>query len=111
MRFIVSIALHWKLRSVSVFKFSAKTDGELLPSQRLSSPMILRFLVVGKPVQLDLMTINKTKPSYARVKVQVDIKGEFSKSVHMDIVNEATGKMRTEVIQIRYDYVTKDYEE
>ncbi|WMV30283.1 hypothetical protein MTR67_023668 [Solanum verrucosum] len=46
---------------------------------------------VGKPVQLDLVTINKTKPSYARVKVLVDIKGEFPKSVHMDFVNESTG--------------------
>ncbi|KAG5604322.1 hypothetical protein H5410_025814 [Solanum commersonii] len=37
----------------------------------------------------------------------LNIKGEFPKSVRMDIVNEATGKMRTEVIQIRYDYVPK----
>ncbi|KAG5605647.1 hypothetical protein H5410_027139 [Solanum commersonii] len=65
-------------------------------------------LVVGKPVQLDLVTINKTKPSYARVKVLVDTKEEFPKFFHMDIVNEATGKMRTEIIQIRYDYVPKD---
>ncbi|KAG5605652.1 hypothetical protein H5410_027144 [Solanum commersonii] len=68
-------------------------------------------LAVGKPVQLDQAAINKTKPSYARVKVLVDIKAEFPNSVRTGIVNEATGKMRTEVIQIRYDYVPNYSEE
>ncbi|KAG5568397.1 hypothetical protein H5410_064587 [Solanum commersonii] len=66
---------------------------------------------VGKPVQLDLATINKTRPSCARVKVLVDLKREFPKFFSMDIINEATGELRTEAIQIRYDYVPKYCEE
>lgn len=40
---------------------------------------------VGKCIQLDQATINKTRPSCACVKVLVDIKGAFPKVVHMNI--------------------------
>lgn len=49
--------------------------------------------------------INKTRPSCARVKVLVDLKGDFPKSITMDIENEVTGEVRMEEIHIRYDYV------
>ncbi|KAG5586703.1 hypothetical protein H5410_047137 [Solanum commersonii] len=64
-----------------------------------------------KPVQLDLANINKTRPSCAKVKVLVDLKGEFPKVVLMDIENEVNGEIRTKVIQINYDYVPQYCEE
>ncbi|KAG5606773.1 hypothetical protein H5410_028265 [Solanum commersonii] len=70
----------------------------------------LRLIIpkqLGKPVHLDLATIYKTRPSCARVKVLVDLKAIFPKSVMMDIINEKIGEMRFEEIQIRYDYVPK----
>ncbi|KAG5610696.1 hypothetical protein H5410_021977 [Solanum commersonii] len=50
---------------------------------------------VGKPIQLDQATINKTRPSCARVKVMVDLKGDFPKAVEMQIENQVTGEIRT----------------
>lgn len=48
---------------------------------------------VGKLVQLNLATINRTRPSCARVKVQ---NGNFPKVVMMDIEDEHTGETRSE---------------
>ncbi|KAF3667635.1 hypothetical protein FXO38_08480 [Capsicum annuum] len=67
--------------------------------------------IVGKPLQLDLATINKTRPSCARVKVLIDLKGNFPKSVVMDTVNEEMGEQRTEIILIESDYLSKYCEE
>lgn len=66
---------------------------------------------VGKPLQLDLATINKTRPSYTRVKPLVDLKGDLPKPVVMDIENESSGEVSSEEITIRYDYILKYYEE
>lgn len=38
---------------------------------------------IGKPFQVDLTTQYKTRPSCARVKVEVDLLGEFSKRIHV----------------------------
>ncbi|KAG5620566.1 hypothetical protein H5410_005784 [Solanum commersonii] len=62
---------------------------------------------VEKPIHLDQATINKTRPSCARVKVLVDLKGSFPKCVHMKIENKTTGEIRTNVVDIQYDYVRK----
>ncbi|KAG5629510.1 hypothetical protein H5410_001227 [Solanum commersonii] len=72
----------------------------LLPTYFAKECLFSLAFVVGKPVQLDLAIINRTRPSCARVKVLVDLKGEFPKSVIMDIVNEATGKIKKEVVII-----------
>ncbi|KAH0638023.1 hypothetical protein KY289_037938 [Solanum tuberosum] len=79
----------------------------LLPTFLVKESLFSLASAVGNPVQLDLATINKTRPSCARVKVLVDLKGNFPKSVMIDIINEKTEHMRSEEIQIRYDYVPK----
>ncbi|KAK6803098.1 hypothetical protein RDI58_000882 [Solanum bulbocastanum] len=61
----------------------------------------------GKPIQLDQATINETRPSCARMKVLVDLKRSFPKCVHMKIENKTTGELRTNVVEIQYDYVPK----
>ncbi|KAG5610698.1 hypothetical protein H5410_021979 [Solanum commersonii] len=60
---------------------------------------------VGKPIQLDQATTNKMRPSCARVKVMLDLKGDFSKAVEMQIENQVTGEIRTNMITINYDYI------
>lgn len=64
----------------------------LLPTYFVKECLFSLASAVGKPMQLDLATINKIRPSCARVKVLVDLKGDFPKSVTMDIENEVTGK-------------------
>lgn len=54
-----------------------------------------------------MATINKTRPSCARVKVLVDLLAEHPKNVRMDIFNEASGETRTEWVNIKYDMIPK----
>ncbi|KAK6773948.1 hypothetical protein RDI58_029187 [Solanum bulbocastanum] len=77
----------------------------LLPTYFVKECLLSLASAVGKPMQLDLATINKTRPSCARVKVLVDLKGDFPKSITMDMENEVTGEVLMEEIHIRYDYV------
>lgn len=62
---------------------------------------------VGTPLHLDMATINKTRPSCARVNVQVDLLADFTKKIRMDIVDESTGKVRTKWVKAQYDYIPK----
>ncbi|KAH0640411.1 hypothetical protein KY285_036997 [Solanum tuberosum] len=61
---------------------------------------------VGKPLQVDLATSNKTRPSCARVKVEVNLLGEFPKRVNVGI-KKKTGEIVAKWIDIKYDYLPK----
>ncbi|KAH0743100.1 hypothetical protein KY290_031093 [Solanum tuberosum] len=63
--------------------------------------------VVGKPLHLDMATINKTRPSCARVKVQVYLLCDFPKHVEMEIINAAKKKSRLEKVKIQYYMLPK----
>lgn len=79
----------------------------LLPTCFVKECLFSLAYAVGKPIHLDLATINKTRPSCARVKVLVDLLTDLPKKVRMDIVNESTGEVRTEWVMILYDYLPK----
>ncbi|WMV38518.1 hypothetical protein MTR67_031903 [Solanum verrucosum] len=79
----------------------------LLPTFFVKECLFSLASAVGKPIQLDQATINKTRPSCARVKVLVDLKGTFPKSMHRNIEDEESGQIRTNVVDIQYDYVPK----
>ncbi|KAG5589340.1 hypothetical protein H5410_039854 [Solanum commersonii] len=68
---------------------------------------IFPSIAVGKPIHLDQATINKTRPSCARVKVLVDLKGTFPNVVQMNIENVENGEIRSKKVVIQYDYVRK----
>ncbi|KAH0643590.1 hypothetical protein KY289_034564 [Solanum tuberosum] len=61
---------------------------------------------VGKPLQVDLATQNKTRPSCARVKVEVDLLGEFPKRINLGM-RMKMGEVKEKWIHINYDYVPK----
>ncbi|KAK4732458.1 hypothetical protein R3W88_025446 [Solanum pinnatisectum] len=63
-------------------------------------------VVVGKPLQVEMATINKTRPSCARVKVEVDLLGEFSKRINVGVRNKS-GEIMEKWITIKYDYMPK----
>ncbi|KAG5591022.1 hypothetical protein H5410_041536 [Solanum commersonii] len=50
---------------------------------------------IGKPIQLDLATINKMRPSCARVKIQVDLLSDLPKSIEVEVLNETSKECRT----------------
>ncbi|KAF3619552.1 hypothetical protein FXO38_23516 [Capsicum annuum] len=55
---------------------------------------------VGKPIHLDMTTVNRTRPSCARVKVQVNIMADFPKYVEMKIVNSIMNEVRVDKVKI-----------
>ncbi|WMV24739.1 hypothetical protein MTR67_018124 [Solanum verrucosum] len=61
---------------------------------------------VGKPLQVDLATKNQTRPSCARVKVEVDLLSEFPKRINVGLRRQS-GKICEKWIKIKYDYVPK----
>ncbi|KAH0746168.1 hypothetical protein KY285_007825 [Solanum tuberosum] len=79
----------------------------LLPTFFVKECLFSLASVVGKPIQLDQATIKKTRPSCARVKVIVDLKRQFPKSLQLKIENETTMEVRSTMIVIKYDYVPK----
>lgn len=58
-------------------------------------------------IHLDMATVNKTRPSFAWVKFQVDLLVEFPKFVEMEIVKSSTNESRIEKFKIRYDFLPK----
>uniref|UniRef100_M1DHL3 Uncharacterized protein n=1 Tax=Solanum tuberosum TaxID=4113 RepID=M1DHL3_SOLTU len=54
-----------------------------------------------------MATINKTRPSCARVKVQIDMLAEFPKFVEFELVNENKKVSRVERVNIHYDMLSK----
>lgn len=61
---------------------------------------------VGKQVQVDLATKNKTRPSCSRVKVEVDLQREFPKRINVG-VRMQTWDIMEKLVQIMYDHVQK----
>lgn len=49
-------------------------------------------MAVGKPLQVDIATKNQMRPSYARIKVKVDLLSEFPKRIKIG-VRKATGEI------------------
>ncbi|KAH0723014.1 hypothetical protein KY290_005682 [Solanum tuberosum] len=61
---------------------------------------------VGKPLQVDMATRNQTRPSCARVKMEVDLLGEFPKRIKIGM-KKTNGEIMEKWVRIKYDYVPK----
>ncbi|XP_059315752.1 uncharacterized protein LOC132066461 [Lycium ferocissimum] len=79
----------------------------LLPTFFIKEALFSLASAVGKPLQLDLATINKTRPSCARVKVLVDLVADLPDSVSMEIIDEKSGEVRFVDVIIQYDVLPK----
>ncbi|KAG5581379.1 hypothetical protein H5410_052006 [Solanum commersonii] len=67
---------------------------DLKPAFFVKESIFSMASVVGKPLHLDMTTINKTRSSCARVKVQVDLMADLPKFIELEVVNEATKTSR-----------------
>ncbi|WMV57128.1 hypothetical protein MTR67_050513 [Solanum verrucosum] len=90
------------LRSMTWISFP-----NLLPTFFEKESLFSLASAVGISLQVDQATINKTRPSCARVKVLVDLRADLPKKIYMDIENEKTGETRSQAVHIRYDYILK----
>ncbi|WMV06919.1 hypothetical protein MTR67_000304 [Solanum verrucosum] len=62
---------------------------------------------VGKPLVIDKATNNQTRPSCARVKVEVDLLKELSKRIQINCIEEETGTVKSKWQKIHYDYLPR----
>ncbi|KAG5594871.1 hypothetical protein H5410_036103 [Solanum commersonii] len=76
---------------------------DLLPTFFVKEVLFSLAAVVGKPLQLDLATINKTRPSCAKVKVQIDLLDAKPEVVQMQLEDENTLENRVVSVKIQYD--------
>ncbi|XP_059284937.1 uncharacterized protein LOC132038265 [Lycium ferocissimum] len=61
---------------------------------------------VGKPLTVDLATANKTRPSCAKVKVEVDLLATLPKRINIAEEDES-GIIKSKWVRINYDYLPK----
>ncbi|KAH0743284.1 hypothetical protein KY290_031277 [Solanum tuberosum] len=61
---------------------------------------------VERPLQVDMATQNRTRPSCARVKVEVDLLGDFPKRISIGM-RKKSGEVMEKWVVINYDYVLK----
>ncbi|PHT29725.1 hypothetical protein CQW23_30701 [Capsicum baccatum] len=64
-------------------------------------------LAVGKPLTVDMATKNHTRPSCARVKVEVDLVAKLPQRIRINEENEVTEQIKSKWVQIQYDYMPK----
>lgn len=60
-----------------------------------------------RTIQLDMDTINKTQPSYIRVKVLVDLKIDLPSHVEIEVVNNNSNTFGIVLIKVEYDILLK----
>lgn len=80
---------------------------ELKPTFFVKELLFSLASAVGKPMHLDMATVNKTRSSCARVKVQIDVSAELPKVVEMEIINTNIKESRVEQVKIQYDSIPK----
>lgn len=61
---------------------------------------------VDNPLHVDLATQNKTRPSCAKVKVKINLLGEFPKRINVGM-RMKTREVKEKGVNISYDYVPK----
>ncbi|KAG5610685.1 hypothetical protein H5410_021966 [Solanum commersonii] len=59
---------------------------------------------VGKLLHVDMATIRKSRPSYVKVKVEVDLLKEFPKWINVGVKKTSSGEIISTWIKILYDY-------
>lgn len=62
---------------------------------------------VGKPLVVDMVTRNHTRPSYASVKIEVDLVTKLPHRIKINEENDVTGKIKSKWVYVQYDHKTK----
>ncbi|XP_060182319.1 uncharacterized protein LOC132611983 [Lycium barbarum] len=79
----------------------------LAPNYFGQSQLFSMASAVGKPLTLDVATINKTRPSCARVKFEVDLFADHPKRVQLQVVDSKTGDIKSKWVKIYYHFMPK----
>lgn len=82
---------------------------DLLPTFFGKETIFSLAIGIGKPIYVDAATTNKTRPSCARVKIQVDLLGDLPDCVEIEIKNKENVTTRVVKIRVEYDILLKYY--
>ncbi|KAG5581018.1 hypothetical protein H5410_051645 [Solanum commersonii] len=82
----------------------------ILPTFFVNEVLFSLAAVVGEPLQLNLATINKTRPSCARVKVQLDMLVDKPQYVQLQIENNNNQEIKIIKVKIQYDSLPRNVE-
>lgn len=62
---------------------------------------------IRKPLTIDMATKNQTKPSCAKIKIEVDLIAKLLERVMINEEDDVTGGIKSKWIQTQYDYMPK----
>ncbi|KAG5584613.1 hypothetical protein H5410_045047 [Solanum commersonii] len=62
---------------------------------------------IGKPLMVDMATKNQTRPSCAKVKIQVDLTAKLPQRVRINEEDDIIGDIKHKWIKVQYDYMPK----
>ncbi|KAH0651903.1 hypothetical protein KY284_031815 [Solanum tuberosum] len=62
---------------------------------------------VGKSLTVDMATKNQTRPSCARVKIEVDLIAKLPQRVRINEEDDIIGEVKSKWIKVQYDYIPK----
>ncbi|XP_055822157.1 uncharacterized protein LOC129890681 [Solanum dulcamara] len=79
---------------------------ELPPTFFVKETVFSIATAVGKPLTVDLATANKTRPSCAKIKVEVDLLATLPKRINIAEKDES-GILKSKWVRINYDYLPK----
>ncbi|XP_055825039.1 uncharacterized protein LOC129893512 [Solanum dulcamara] len=79
---------------------------ELPPNFFVKEAVFSIATAVGKPLMVYLATANKTRPSCARIKVEVDLLATLPKRINIAEEDES-GIIKSKWVRINYDYLPK----
>ncbi|XP_060178026.1 uncharacterized protein LOC132607962 [Lycium barbarum] len=79
---------------------------ELPPNFFAKEAVFSMATAVGKPLTVDLATANKTRPSCAKIKVEVDLLATLPKRINIAEEDES-GILKSKWVRINYDYLPK----
>ncbi|KAK4738908.1 hypothetical protein R3W88_002605 [Solanum pinnatisectum] len=79
----------------------------LSPNFFIQESLFTLAKAVGKPLHMDMATKNKSRPSCAKIKVEVYLLRDFPKRINVGVKKAISGEIISKWINIKYDYLPK----
>lgn len=61
----------------------------------------------GKPLTVDMATRNQTRPSCAKIKIEVDLTDTLQQRMRIMKEDDVTGNIKFRWVKVQYDYMPK----
>ncbi|KAK4717545.1 hypothetical protein R3W88_015883 [Solanum pinnatisectum] len=98
-----------ELRKVILGQCGVKSECTIdLPLNFFAKEAIFSIAItVGKPLTVDIAIKNQTRPSYASVKIEVDLMAKLPQRIRINEEDDNTGVVKFKWVKVQYDYMPK----